>query len=107
MTDYRYARVSTADQDYERQVEELQTAGATKIFTEKESGARAERPQLAKMMAALRPNDLVLITKVDGLGRSTRDLLNLVEDIQKAGANFRELRCWTPQRPTASSSSRF
>jgi DNA invertase Pin-like site-specific DNA recombinase len=91
MTVWGYARVSTEGQDYERQVETLTAAGAEKVFAEKESGARADRPQLAKMMAALKTGDIVLITKIDRLGRSTKDLLNLIGEMQKADANFKSL----------------
>jgi DNA invertase Pin-like site-specific DNA recombinase len=91
MTIFGYARVSTNDQDYERQVEALKAAGAEKIFAEKISGVRGDRPQLAKMMAALKPGGVVLVTKIDRLGRSTQDLLNLIGDMRKAGANFKSL----------------
>jgi DNA invertase Pin-like site-specific DNA recombinase len=91
MTVFGYARVSTQDQDYERQVEALTVAGTQKVFAEKMSGARADRPQLAKMMAVLKPGDVVLVTKIDRLGRSTQDLLNLIGDMRKAGANFKSL----------------
>jgi DNA invertase Pin-like site-specific DNA recombinase len=91
MTIFGYTRASAEAQDYERQVEALKEAGAEKVFAEKESGARADRPHLTKMMASLRAGDLVLITKVDRLGRSTRDLLNLIEDMRRAGANFKSL----------------
>jgi DNA invertase Pin-like site-specific DNA recombinase len=86
-----YARVSTQDQDYSGQLEALKAAGATTIFREKISGARADRPQLAKLMASLKAGDLVLVTKLDRLGRSTRELLDLIERIGKAGAAFRSL----------------
>jgi DNA invertase Pin-like site-specific DNA recombinase len=86
-----YARVSTQDQDYSRQVEALRAADAERINKEKVSGARADRPQLRKLMAALEPGDVVLVTKIDRLGRSTRELLNLIEQIAKAGASFRSL----------------
>ncbi len=91
MTVFGYARVSTQDQDYERQVEALTAAGAEKVFAEKMSGARADRPKLAKMMAVLKPGDVVLVTKIDRLGRSTQDLLNLIGDMRRAGANFKSL----------------
>jgi DNA invertase Pin-like site-specific DNA recombinase len=91
MTVFGYARVSTQDQDYERQVEALTAAGADKVYAEKMSGARADRPQLAKLMASLKPGDVVLVTKIDRLGRSTQDLLNLIGDMRKAGANFKSL----------------
>jgi DNA invertase Pin-like site-specific DNA recombinase len=84
-----YARVSTQDQD--GQLEALKAAGATGIWREKISGARADRPQLAKLMAALKPGDVVVVTKLDRLGRSTRELLDLIDSIGRAGASFRSL----------------
>lgn len=86
-----YARVSTQDQRLTGQLEALKAAGATTIFREKISGARADRPQLAKLMASLQPGDVVLVTKLDRLGRSTRELLELIERIGEAGAAFRSL----------------
>jgi DNA invertase Pin-like site-specific DNA recombinase len=86
-----YARVSTQDQRLTGQLEALKAAGATTIFREKISGARADRPQLAKLMASLQPGDVVLVTKLDRLGRSTRELLELIERICEAGAAFRSL----------------
>jgi DNA invertase Pin-like site-specific DNA recombinase len=86
-----YARVSTRDQDLSGQLAALRAAGAARVFSEKVSSARAVRPQLAKLMASLRPGDLVLVTKLDRLGRSTRELLQLIETIDKAGAAFRSL----------------
>ncbi len=69
MTAFGYARVSTPDQDLSAQVEALEAAGATKIYREKISGVRADRPQLAKLMAGLKPGDVVLVCKLDRLGR--------------------------------------
>jgi DNA invertase Pin-like site-specific DNA recombinase len=86
-----YARVSTRDQDYTSQIEALKAAGATTIYREKVSGARADRPQLAKLLAALKAGDVVTVTKLDRLGRSTRELLELIDRIGKAGAAFRSL----------------
>src|SRR5262245_49524770 len=91
MTVFGYARVSTADQHLTGQIEALKAAGATTIYREKVSGVRADRPQLAKLMAALKPSDVVLVTKLDRLGRSTRELLDLIDRIGKAGAVFRSL----------------
>jgi DNA invertase Pin-like site-specific DNA recombinase len=86
-----YARVSTQGQDLKPQIEALKASGATTIYREKISGARANRPQLAKLMASLQPGDLVIVTKIDRLGRSTRELLELIEAIGKAKAAFRSL----------------
>ena len=86
-----YARVSTADQDLTAQLEALKAAGATTIFREKISGVRADRPQLSKLMAVLKAGDVVTVTKLDRLGRSTRELLDLIDRISKAGAAFRSI----------------
>jgi DNA invertase Pin-like site-specific DNA recombinase len=86
-----YARVSTQGQDLTAQIEALKAAGAATIFKEKVSGVRADRPQLAKLMAALQAGDIVVVTKLDRLGRSTRELLDLIERIGKTGAAFRSL----------------
>ena len=91
MAVFGYARVSTADQHLTGQIDSLKAAGATTIYREKISGVRADRPQLAKLMAALKPSDVVLVTKLDRLGRSTRELLDLIDRIGKAGAVFRSL----------------
>jgi DNA invertase Pin-like site-specific DNA recombinase len=100
-----YARVSTQDQTLTGQIETLKAAGASTIFREKVSGVRADRPQLAKVMSALKPGDIVLVTKLDRLGRSTRELLDLIERIGKAGASFRSLG--DPLWDTSSSQGRL
>jgi DNA invertase Pin-like site-specific DNA recombinase len=66
-------------------------AGAEMIYREKISGTRADRPQLAKLMGSLKAGDVVLVTKLDRLGRSTRELLELIERIGEARAAFRSL----------------
>ena len=86
-----YARVSTEGQNLTVQLEALKAAGAEAIFREKISGARADRPQLAKLMSSLQAGDVVVVTKLDRLGRSTRELLDLIERISKVGAAFRSL----------------
>ncbi len=86
-----YARVSTQDQDLSGQLDVLKVAGATTIHREKVSGARADRPQLAKMMAGLKAGDVVVVCKLDRLGRSTWELLDLIRRIGEAGASFRSL----------------
>jgi DNA invertase Pin-like site-specific DNA recombinase len=86
-----YARVSTRDQNLTAQIDALKAAGAGTIFREKVSGARADRPQLSKLVAGLKAGDGVVVTKLDRLGRSTRELLDLIDRIGKAGASFRSL----------------
>ena len=86
-----YARVSTQDQDFAGQIEKLKAAGAECIYSEKISGARADRPQLAKLMASLKAGDVVTVCKLDRLGRSTTELFALLDRIDKAGAAFRSL----------------
>ena len=91
MTVIGYARVSTQDQDLGFQLEALKHAGAARIYREKISGVRADRPQLIKLMTSLRSGDVVLVTKLDRLGRSTRELLDLIHRIDQAGAAFRSV----------------
>jgi DNA invertase Pin-like site-specific DNA recombinase len=100
MTVLGYARVSTQDQRLAGLLDALKATGATIIYREKISGARADRPQLAKLMAGLKTCDIVVVTKLDRLGRSTRELLDLIDRIGKAGASFRSLGdpLWIPAR---------
>lgn len=86
-----YARVSTTEQNLEVQVTELGKAGCEKIFREKVSGATMVRPELLKMLEQLRTGDQVIIWKLDRLARSTRDLLNICDQIAERGAGFRSL----------------
>lgn len=88
---YGYARVSTQDQDLSMQMEMLKSAGCKKIFPEKISGVRVTRPQLSRMMAALEKGDTIIVTKLDRLGRSVRELLDLLVKIKEAGASFKSL----------------
>src|SRR5215212_6037227 len=91
MPTYGYARVSTDGQTLDAQVAQLKAAGAEKVFREKVSGARADRPELARLMRALSPGDVVLVTRLDRLARSTRDLLNILAAIADKEAGFRSL----------------
>ena len=86
-----YARVSTDAQELASQREDLTAAGCMKIFSEKVSGARADRPELARMLEHLRAGDVVIVTRLDRLARSTRDLLDIAERTQAAGAGLRSL----------------
>jgi hypothetical protein len=76
MTVFGYARVSTDGQTLDSQVEALKAAGCGKIFREKVSGARADRPQLLRLLAAIGSGDVLIVSRLDRLARSTRDLLN-------------------------------
>ncbi|MFT6689528.1 MAG: DNA invertase Pin-like site-specific DNA recombinase [Colwellia sp.] len=80
-----YARVSTSDQDTSIQVEQLQTAGCDRIFYEKASGSSQNRTQLNEMLNFIRKGDTLVITRIDRLARSLRDLQNLVYDFQQKG----------------------
>jgi DNA invertase Pin-like site-specific DNA recombinase len=86
-----YARVSTNGQDLAGQVAELQAAGCVKIYREKASGAKTDRPELAKLLRALEAGDVLIVTRLDRLARSTRDLLNVLDAVAKAKAGFRSL----------------
>ena len=86
-----YARVSTDDQDLTQQRAALQTIGCLRIYEEKVSGAKRDRPQLARLIDQLRANDVVTVTRLDRLARSTRDLLDIAERLQEAGAGIRSL----------------
>ena len=86
-----YARVSTDDQDLTLQRDHLRAAGCNKLFSEKVSGARRARPELDRMLDHLRPGDVVTVTRLDRLARSTRDLLDIAERIRNCGAGLRSL----------------
>jgi DNA invertase Pin-like site-specific DNA recombinase len=88
---YGYARVSTDAQTLDAQTEALTAAGALKVYSEKESGARTNRPALARAIAALDAGDVLLVTRLDRLARSTLDLLNTLESLSKRKAGFRSL----------------
>src|SRR5262245_1755583 len=86
-----YARVSTDQQELHGQHEALKAAGAERIYSEKVSGAVSDRKALGKALAALQAGDVLLVTRLDRLARSTRDLLNILDTISRAGAKFRSL----------------
>lgn len=91
MTIIGYARVSTEGQDIDAQVAELKAAGAERVMREKISGTITGRVQLQKAIAALDEGDVLLVTRLDRLARSTRDLLNTVALIASRRAAFRSL----------------
>lgn len=86
-----YARVSTGDQKLDSQRDALSAAGAERIFADTITGTARSRPELDRMMIALRNGDVVVVTKYDRLARSLKDLLEIVDRIQAAGAGFRSL----------------
>ena len=92
MAVFGYARVSTRDQDLAGQIAELQAAGCGNIYKEKASGARTDRPELAKLIRRLDADNVLVVTRLDRLARSTRDLLNILDAIGKAGAGFKSLK---------------
>jgi DNA invertase Pin-like site-specific DNA recombinase len=86
-----YCRVSSEGQSLEAQQAALRQAGAERVFSEKVSGAVTERKALAKAIAALAVGDVLLVTRLDRLARSTRDLLNVLANLAEKGAGFRSL----------------
>jgi DNA invertase Pin-like site-specific DNA recombinase len=89
---YGYARVSTDGQTLAAQDAALRVAGCVKIFAEKVSGASTNgRTQLAKVLTTINAGDVLVVTRLDRLARSTRDLLNILDAVSKAGADFRSL----------------
>ena len=86
-----YARVSTDDQDLSLQRAALKAAGCKRMFEEKVSGARRDRPELERMLEQLREGDVVVITRLDRLARSTGDLLAIAEKLNAADAGLRSL----------------
>ena len=86
-----YARVSTKEQNLDLQKDALEKAGCLEIFEEKISGAGKERPQLIKLIDQLRKGDVLMVWKLDRLGRSIKNLIQLVNKIQDKGAELKSL----------------
>jgi DNA invertase Pin-like site-specific DNA recombinase len=89
---FGYARVSTRDQDLAAQDAELRAAGCAKVFKEKVSGVKTDRPELGKAIGQLEPSDVLVVTRLDRLARSTRDLLNVIAAVAERGAGFKSLK---------------
>jgi DNA invertase Pin-like site-specific DNA recombinase len=100
-----YARVSTYGQTLDAQLDQLRAEGCAPIYREKASGAQADRRELQRMLKALGPGDLVTVTRIDRLARSTFDLFAIVKRITDAGAQFRSLA--EPWADTATSTGRL
>src|ERR1700685_211774 len=89
---YGYARVSADGQSLTAQVAELKAVNCQRIYQEKISGARSDRRQLARLIAGLDKGDVLVVTRLDRLARSTRDLLNILGAVTDKGAGFKSLR---------------
>jgi DNA invertase Pin-like site-specific DNA recombinase len=86
-----YARVSTTSQTLEAQLEQLKAAGCTAIYREKAPGEQTDRRELRRAIAALPLDGVLVVTRLDRLARSTRDLLNMVAEIEARGGRFKSL----------------
>lgn len=91
MTTYGYARVSTDGQTLDAQRAALLAEGCDKVFSEKVSGAQADRTELGNLLKTINRGDVVIVSRLDRLARSTRDLLNIIDTLDKRGASFRSL----------------
>ena len=87
-----YARVSTLDQNLERQTDQLQQLGCERIFQEKITESKKERPELDRLFDQLRKGDIIVVTELTRLSRSVRDLFALVDMIHQKGANLKSLK---------------
>lgn len=87
-----YARVSTQDQNLDRQLDALNRAGCERIFNEKMTGTHSARPELQMMMMTLRPGDTLVVESFSRLSRSTKDLLALVERLTDMGVHLKSLK---------------
>lgn len=99
-----YARVSTEEQQLELQLDALQKTGCEKIFTDKISGNRAERPGLSEALAYLRKDDTLVVWKLDRLGRSVKGLIDLVDELGQRGVHLKSI---TDSIDTQSAAGRF
>jgi DNA invertase Pin-like site-specific DNA recombinase len=97
-----YARVSTNEQDTTAQSSALKTAGCERIFREKATGGRWNRPELQRLLDHLRKGDVLVVWKLDGLSRSLRDVLTIMERIQEAkGTHAGQLQSTCHSAPAA------
>lgn len=99
-----YARVSSQDQNIDLQIEALTQAGCRKIFSDKMSGSRAERPGLSQTLEHLREGDTLMVWKLDRLGRSVKNLVDLIGELNKQGIHFKSL---TDSIDTSTPAGRF
>ena len=95
-----YARVSTEDQSLDLQLDALRQAGCERVFTDKTSAVKPHRPGLSEVRSHLREGDVLVVWKLDRLGRSVKGLVDLVSELAQQGVQFRSLTDGsTPQRP--------
>jgi len=87
-----YARVSTQDQSLDLQTDALLKAGCEKIFTEKASGAQRDRPELANALNVARAGDTLIVWKLDRLARSTKQLIDTIENLKERSIHFKSLQ---------------
>jgi DNA invertase Pin-like site-specific DNA recombinase len=86
-----YARVSRVEQNLDRQHDALTAAGCWRVWSEKQSGARDDRPALVELLGQLRPGDVLVVQALDRLGRSLQHLISVVQEIEERGAGLRVL----------------
>lgn len=86
-----YARVSTNGQALDAQIAGLIAAGCERVFQEKVSGAKTDRRELRRLLRAVKPGDVLLVTRLDRLARSTRDLLNVLAELSMKQVGFRSI----------------
>lgn len=87
-----YARVSTVDQNLSRQIDTLKQAGCERIYSEKVTGTKKDRPELERLLDIIREGDTVIVSELTRLSRSTKDLFSIVELIENKGANIKSLK---------------
>lgn len=87
-----YARVSTEAQNLSRQIDALNAYGVDELYTEKMTGTKANRPELDKVRLRMRAGDIVVVESLSRLGRSTRDLLNLLDEFDQKGVQLVSLK---------------
>jgi DNA invertase Pin-like site-specific DNA recombinase len=88
---FGYARVSTKEQNLDLQIDALKKAGCKKIFQEKASGMKQDRPELEKLLEQLRTSDTLIVYSIDRLGRTVKQLIQLINDFKEQGVNFRSI----------------
>jgi len=86
-----YARVSTRDQNLDRQIDALDAEGCVRVFSDKKSGKTAVRPELERALDFMRPGDTLVVASLDRLSRSLQDLIGIVAELRRLGVGFRSL----------------